>query len=87
MNRNYTIAPVKIADPAQSARILDIREHSRITPKGKNYAIGPSKDYIEHSAKGSEWEKHKYVKVEDGKYYYPDSYEGGRHLPKDRRQL
>lgn len=27
------------------------------------------------------WEKHKYVKVLDGKYYYPDSYEGGRHLP------
>lgn len=34
-----------------------------------------------HSAKGSEWEKHKYIKRIDGTYYYPDSYEGGRHLP------
>jgi len=31
------------------------------------------------SAKGTTWEKHKYIKVEDGKYYYPDNYEGGRH--------
>lgn len=34
-----------------------------------------------HSAKGSTWEKHKYIKRIDGTYYYPDSYEGGRHLP------
>lgn len=34
---------------------------------------------IQHSQ--GPWEKHKYVKVLDGKYYYPDSYEGGRHLP------
>lgn len=33
-----------------------------------------------HSAKGSEWEKHKYIKRIDGTYYYPDSYAGGRHL-------
>ena len=33
-----------------------------------------------HSAKGSKWEKHKYIKKLDGKYYYSDSYEGGRHL-------
>ena len=32
-----------------------------------------------HSAKGSEWKKHKYVIKKAGKYYYPDSYEGGRH--------
>lgn len=38
---------------------------------------------IVHSAKGSEWEKHKYIKAVDGKYYYPDDYEGGRHLPKN----
>ena len=31
------------------------------------------------SAKGTTWSNHKYIKVEDGKYYYPDSYEGGRH--------
>lgn len=26
------------------------------------------------------WEEHKYVKKEGNKYYYPDSYEGGRHV-------
>lgn len=36
--------------------------------------------FIAHSAKGSTWDKHKYVKVVDGKYYYPASYEGGRHI-------
>ena len=35
-----------------------------------------------HSAKGSTWNDHKYIKRIDGTYYYPDSYEGGRHLPK-----
>lgn len=34
-----------------------------------------------HSAKGSTWEEHKYIKRIDETYYYPDSYEGGRHLP------
>lgn len=34
-----------------------------------------------HSAKGSTWEEHKYIKRIDGTYYYPDNYEGGRHLP------
>lgn len=34
-----------------------------------------------HSAKGSTWEDHKYIKRIDGTYYYPDSYQGGRHLP------
>lgn len=34
-----------------------------------------------HSAKGSTWEEHKYIKRINGTYYYPDSYEGGRHLP------
>ena len=49
--------------------------------------------FIAHSQKGSHWDesKRKYVKVvggtpghmeETAKYYYPDSYEGGRHLPK-----
>lgn len=33
-----------------------------------------------HSAKGSEWEEHKYIKRVDGNYYYPDSYDGGRHI-------
>lgn len=35
---------------------------------------------LAHSAKGSEWENHKYLKRIDGTYYYPDNYEGGRHL-------
>lgn len=38
--------------------------------------------FLQHSAKDSEWEEHKYIKRIDGTYYYPDSYEGGRHLPK-----
>lgn len=36
--------------------------------------------WLIHSAKGSEWENHKYLKRIDGTYYYPDDYEGGRHL-------
>lgn len=35
---------------------------------------------LAHSAKGSTWEEHKYIKRIDGTYYYPDSYKGGRHL-------
>lgn len=35
-------------------------------------------DFIRHSAKGSEWEDHKYVKKIDGVYYYPVGYEDGR---------
>lgn len=35
---------------------------------------------LRHSAKGSEWEKHKYVKRENGNYYYPNGYPGGRHI-------
>lgn len=34
-----------------------------------------------HSAKGSTWKEHKYIKRLNGTYYYPDDYEGGRHLP------
>lgn len=34
--------------------------------------------YIAHSAKGSSWKKHKYVKVIDGVYYYPVGYTKGR---------
>lgn len=39
-----------------------------------------SRFIISHSAKGSTWEKHKYIKVLNGRYFYPDSYKGGRHL-------
>ncbi len=35
---------------------------------------------LAHSAKGSEWDEHKYIKRVDGTYYYPESYKGGRHL-------
>lgn len=35
-------------------------------------------DAISHSAKGSEWEDHKYLKKIDGVYYYPVGYEDGR---------
>lgn len=35
---------------------------------------------LQHSAKGSSWKKHKYIKKIDGTYYYPSWYEGGRHL-------
>lgn len=37
--------------------------------------------YLFHSAKGSTWEDHKYIKRLNGTYYYPDNYKGGRHLP------
>lgn len=46
------------------------------------YVLAPTGTDILHSAKGSEWKKHIYIKRDDGKYYYPDSYKGGRHLPK-----
>lgn len=36
--------------------------------------------YIAHSAEGSVWKKHKYLKRIGANYYYPDSYDGGRHL-------
>lgn len=45
--------------------------------------------HLEHSAKGSTWEEHKYIKRIDGTYYYPDNYSGGRHLPegdKDKKE-
>lgn len=44
------------------------------------FTVG-SGHHLAHSAKGSTWEEHKYIKRVDGTYYYPDSYEGGRHLP------
>ena len=36
---------------------------------------------LRHSTKGSTWKKHKYIKRVNGTYYYPNAYEGGRHLP------
>lgn len=79
---NFIIRPTK-----------DFFKHSIIEPednrviKKDGYIIKPTKDSLIHSAKGSQWEKYDYIAVKDGKYYYPDDYEGGRHLPKDRRQI
>lgn len=46
----------------------------------KNF-IGVGQLALVHSAKGSTWEEHKYIKRLNGTYYYPNDYEGGRHLP------
>ena len=43
--------------------------------------------YLSHSAKGSTWDKHKYVKRVDGIYYYPNGYEGGRTMESFRKDL
>lgn len=42
--------------------------------------------FLFHSAKGSTWEDHKYIKRLNGTYYYPDSYKGGRHLPESSKR-
>lgn len=47
-----------------------------IIPDFRNFRTKPI--YLIHSAKGSEWEDHKYVKKIDGIYYYPVGYEDGR---------
>lgn len=57
-----------------------------IRPDYRNFRVGSqfvveTGMHLEHSAKGSTWEEHKYIKRVNGTYYYPDSYEGGRHLP------
>lgn len=46
------------------------------TPDFRNF-IGKNQILV-HSAKGSTWEDHKYVKKIDGVYYYPVGYEDGR---------
>lgn len=50
-----------------------------IRPDFKRYR-GAGFGGLIHSAKGSTWEEHKYVKRIDGTYYYPDGYEGGRNI-------
>lgn len=49
------------------------------------YILKPTRE-LKHSAKGSEWKKHTYIKKDKatGYYYYPDDYSGGRHIPKDQ---
>lgn len=46
------------------------------TPDFRDF-IGTNQILV-HSAKGSTWEDHKYVKKIDGVYYYPVGYEDGR---------
>lgn len=45
------------------------------------------KNFLSHSAKGSVWEDHKYVKRVNGTYYYPNGYEGGRTMESFRKDL
>lgn len=55
---------------------LDFREfRGRIQPMLTHSGL-----ILAHSAKGSSWEDHKYIKRIDGTYYYPNNYEGGRHI-------
>lgn len=57
-----------------------VRPNYRDFRKGSQFIV-VSGHYLEHSAKGSVWKDHKYIKRLDGTYYYPDNYKGGRHLP------
>lgn len=62
-----------------------------IRPDYRNFRVGSqfvveTGVHLEHSAKGSTWEEHKHIKRVDGTYYYPDSYEGGRHLPDGEKE-
>lgn len=43
--------------------------------------------FIIHSAKGSEWKDHKYIKKVNGEYYYPENYDYGRHLDKKENRI
>lgn len=47
-----------------------------IIPDFRNF-VGTNQILV-HSAKGSTWDDHKYVKKIDGVYYYPVGYEDGR---------
>lgn len=51
----------------------------------RKYYLKRSSRILIHSAKGSTWEDHKYIKRINGLYYYPDSYEGGRHLSDEQK--
>lgn len=46
--------------------------------RGRSGVSVVSDDQLKHSAKGTTWDEHKYVKVIDGVYYYPVGYEKGR---------
>lgn len=42
-----------------------------------NEAINRS--YLEHSAKGQTWNKHKYIAIKNGRYIYPEDLKGDQH--------
>lgn len=46
-----------------------------IRPNFRDFSGGST--LIIHSAKGSTWKDHKYIKKIDGTYYYPKDYKGG----------
>lgn len=54
------------------------------------YKIAQTKDYkpvsskyLMHSAKGTTWQKHKYIKVEDGRYFYPSDGQSDKEKPEN----
>ena len=51
-----------------------IRPNYRDFRKSSQFVI-ENGQIIQHSAEGSSWKKHKYIKRVDGTYYYPDSSE------------
>lgn len=57
-----------------------------IRPDFRYYRNDRSNLTLQHSAKGSVWERHKYIKKENGVYYYPNNYKGGRHLLDDIKE-
>lgn len=67
----------KLKDHANLANIGNAFIDAAKRKKESNKYPGPS---LSHSAKGSTWKEHKYIKRVNGTYYYPASYKGGRHL-------
>ena len=51
------------------------------------YILAPTKDYIAHSAKGSTWKDHKYIRKEGDKYIYDTPHENIKLMFDDRREL
>lgn len=57
--------------------ILEVRL-KMVRPDFRDVVRLRNQQNISHSAKGSVWDDHKYVKKIDGVYYYPVGYEDGR---------
>lgn len=73
-----SISSLNLPDSILDSSIVDTREF-------KKSKFDRNLETIKHSAEGSSWEKHKYIKKVDGTYYYPDSYKDGRHLPDNEK--